>query len=167
METLTHGPANREGPGMAPATAPTAPISTAPAIREHHVRRIVEAARDSHAPRHQGGITRRPGPPSGSAAGRKLEKPVLHYTLSWGKDERPDRADMNRAAEETLKALGLERHQALIVAHRDKDMTRTSTWDREPGAISRPASTAKLGNDRLKLSRWAELLGAGLRGQVK
>ena len=48
----------------------------------------------------------------GSAAGRKLEKPVLHYTLSWGKDERPDRAEMNRAAEETLKALGLERHQA-------------------------------------------------------
>ena len=47
MDTLTHGPANREGPGMAPATAPAA---TAPAIREHHVRRIVEAARDSHAP---------------------------------------------------------------------------------------------------------------------
>ena len=50
METLTHGPANREGPGMAPVTAPTAPTATAPAIREHHVRRIVEAARDSHAP---------------------------------------------------------------------------------------------------------------------
>ena len=49
-----------------------------------------------------------------SAAGRKLTKPVVHYTLSWAKDERPDRAEMNRAADQTLKALGMERHQALL-----------------------------------------------------
>ena len=90
----------------------------------------------------------------GSAAGRKLEKPVLHYTLSWGKDERPDRAEMNRAAEETLKALGLERHQALIVAHRDKDHPHlhviANRIDPQTG------KAAKLGNDRLKLANWAE-----------
>ena len=33
----------------------------------------------------------------GSQAGRPLAKPVYHYTLSWGKDERPDRAEMEKA----------------------------------------------------------------------
>ena len=99
-----------------------------------------------------------------SAAGRKLEKPVLHYTLSWGKDERPDRAEMNRAAEETLKALGLERHQALIVAHRDKDHPHLHMIANRVNPETGKA--AKLGNDRLKLSRWAERWERE-RGQVK
>ena len=55
----------------------------------------------------------------GAATGRKLEKPVCHYSLSWAKDERPDRQEMRRAAQESLKALGMERHQALVVSHRD------------------------------------------------
>ena len=90
----------------------------------------------------------------GSAAGRKLEKPVVHYTLSWAKDERPDRAEMNRAADQTLKALGVERHQALIVAHNDKTHPHVhlvvNRVDPETG------KAAKLGNDRLKLANWAE-----------
>ena len=90
----------------------------------------------------------------GSAAGRKLEKPVLHYTLSWGKDERPDRAEMNRAAAETLKALGLERHQALIVAHRDKDHPHLHMIANRVNP--KTGKAAKLGNDRLKLANWAE-----------
>ena len=89
-----------------------------------------------------------------SAAGRKLAKPVVHYTLSWAKDESPDRAEMNRAADQTLKALGLERHQALIVAHRDTDHPHlhvvANRVDPETG------KAAKLGNDRLKLANWAE-----------
>ena len=55
----------------------------------------------------------------GAATGRKLEKPVCHYSLSWAKDEKPDRQEMRRAAQESLKALGMERHQALVVSHRD------------------------------------------------
>ena len=55
----------------------------------------------------------------GAATGRKLEKPVCHYSLNWAKDEKPDRQEMRPAAAESLKALGLERHQALIVSHRD------------------------------------------------
>ena len=54
-----------------------------------------------------------------AATGRKLEKPVCHYSLSWAKDEKPDRQEMRWAAQESLKALGMERHQALIVSHRD------------------------------------------------
>ena len=41
-----------------------------------------------------------------AATGRKLEKPVCHYSLSWAKDEKPDRQEMSRAAAESLKALG-------------------------------------------------------------
>ena len=99
-----------------------------------------------------------------SAAGRKLEKPVVHYTLSWAKDERPDRAEMNRAAEETLEALGLERHQALVVAHNDKAHPHVhviaNRVDPETG------KAASLRGDRHKLSRWAERWERE-RGQVK
>ena len=90
--------------------------------------------------------------------------PVLHYTLSWGKDERPDRAEMNRAAEETLKALGLERHQALIVAHRDKDHPHLHMIANRVNPETGKA--AKLGNDRLKLANWAER-GERDRGGIK
>ena len=99
-----------------------------------------------------------------SGAGRKLEKPVLHYTLAWPKDERPDRAEMRWAADQTLKALGLERHQALIVAHNDKAHPHVhviaNRVDPETG------KAANLRGDRLKLSRWAERWERE-RGQVK
>ena len=70
-------------------------------------------------------------------------------------DERVEWAETrNRAAEETLKALGLERHQALIVAHNDKTHPHVhlvvNRVDPETG------KAAKLGNDRLKLANWAE-----------
>ncbi len=99
-----------------------------------------------------------------SAAGRPLKKPVLHYTVSWAKDERPDRAEMNGAADQTLKALGMERHQALIVAHNDKDHPHVhviaNRVDPETG------KAANLRGDRHKLSRWAECWERE-RGQVK
>ena len=44
---------------------------------------------------------------------------MCHYSLSWAKDEKPDRQEMRWAAQESLKALGMERHQALVVSHRD------------------------------------------------
>ena len=36
------------------------------------------------------------------AGGRKLENPVLAYSLAWHPDERPDRAEQLAAARETL-----------------------------------------------------------------
>ncbi len=53
------------------------------------------------------------------ATGRKAEKPVMAYSLAWHPSEQVDRAEMMRAATDSLRTLGLERHQALIVAHRD------------------------------------------------
>ena len=52
---------------------------------------------------------------------------IPHVGLDPPKDEKPDRQEMRRAAQESLddlldvagQALGMERHQALIVSHRD------------------------------------------------
>ena len=46
----------------------------------------------------------------GAATGRKLEKPVCHYSLSWAKDERPDRQEMKRdPAAKLAKTIHLNR----------------------------------------------------------
>ena len=88
-----------------------------------------------------------------AATGRKLEKPVCHYSLSWAKDEKPDRQEMRRAAQESLKALGMERRQALIVSHRDGQPhvhVIANRVDPESG------KAAGLSRSKLKLSKWAE-----------
>ena len=89
----------------------------------------------------------------GAATGRKLEKPVCHYSLNWAKDEKPDRQEMKRAAAESLKALGMERHQALIVSHRDGQPhvhVIANRVDPESG------KAAGLSRSQLRLSKWAE-----------
>ena len=89
----------------------------------------------------------------GAATGRKLEKPVCHYSLNWAKDEKPDRQEMLRAAERSLKALGMERHQALIVSHRDGQPHVHVIANRvEPES----GKAAGLSRSKLRLSKWAE-----------
>ena len=104
-----------------------------------------------------------PGDGPGDAVGLHVRRgPAV--LIGYEDDPAPDRAEMNRAAEETLKALGLERHQALIVAHRDKDHPHLHMIANRVNPETGKA--AKLGNDRLKLSRWAERWERE-RGQVK
>ena len=90
----------------------------------------------------------------GSPGGRKLAKPVLHYSLSWSRDETPGKGEMSRAVDESLEALGLEGHEALIVAHEDTRHPHVhviaNRVDPETGRA------AKLDNSKLRLSRWAE-----------
>ena len=90
----------------------------------------------------------------GSPGGRKLAKPVLHYSLSWAQDETPDRREMSRAVDGSLEVLGLEGHEALVVAHDDTRHPHVhvvaNRVDPETG------KAAKLGNSKLRLSRWAE-----------
>ena len=90
----------------------------------------------------------------GSQAGRPLAKPVYHYTLSWAEGERPDRAQMSRAVDESLKALGMEDRQAFVVAHNDTGHRHVHVVVNRVSAEDGRA--ASRGNDRLKLSRWAE-----------
>ncbi len=90
----------------------------------------------------------------GSQGGRKLAKPVLHYSLSWARDETPDKGEMNWAVDGSLEALGLEGHEALIVAHEDTRHPHVhviaNRVDPETGRA------AKLSGSKLRLSRWAE-----------
>ena len=86
----------------------------------------------------------------GSMGGRKLEKPVLHYTLYWPHDQRPGRAEMEQAAAESLTALGLERHEALIVANPAHLHVIANRVHPETGRA------ANLGLSWIRLSEWAE-----------
>ena len=77
---------------------------------------------------------------------------MCHYSLTyWAKDEKPDRKEMLRAAEGSLKALGMERHQALIVSHRDGQPhvhVIANRVDPESG------KAAGLNRSKLRLSKW-------------
>jgi hypothetical protein len=53
--------------------------------------------------------------------GADNKTPVMHYTLSWAPEDRVSKPQMMNAALKSLKALGLEDHQATIAAHNDKD----------------------------------------------
>lgn len=52
--------------------------------------------------------------------GRKLEKPVFAYSLSWHPEQRPDKAEMLKAAKTSLAKLRLTEHEVTIVAHNDE-----------------------------------------------
>ena len=90
----------------------------------------------------------------GAQGGRKLAKPVLHYSLSWAQDETPDKGEMSRAVDGSLEALGLEGHEALIVAHEDTRHPHVHVIANRVDPETGKAAT--LGNSRLRLSRWAE-----------
>lgn len=99
---------------------------------------------------HAGDLKRAAG---GSSKGRKLEKPVFHYSLSWHPDERPDRVEMEQAATESLKALGAENRQALVVCHNDEPQAHVhiilNRVDPNDGLA------LETSNNFLKLSDWA------------
>lgn len=87
--------------------------------------------------------------------GRKSDQSVYVYTLAWHPDEAKTitRAEMSRAADETLRTLGADDRQALIVCHTDRNhphvhviVNRVSPED---------GRMLKTGNDQLKLSQWA------------
>lgn len=90
-----------------------------------------------------------------STRGRKQEKPVYAYSLAWHPDDRPPtRDDMIDAAKDTLKRLGLDRHEAIIVGHNDTKHPHVhvivNRVNPETGVM------AKLSNDRHIFSRWAQ-----------
>ena len=86
--------------------------------------------------------------------GRKLQKPVYHFTLNWHEDETPGRQEMSLAVDESMKALGLEKHQALIVAHNDRAHAHVHVLVNRVSMENGKA--ANLVRDRVTLSKWAE-----------
>jgi hypothetical protein len=55
-----------------------------------------------------------------SMGGREVTKPCFSYSLSWHPDEAPSRQEMLALADESLRVLGLEEHQVMIVCHNDE-----------------------------------------------
>ena len=53
--------------------------------------------------------------------GRVTENTLKHVSLNWAPQEKPSRDDMINAAEGFLKHMKWEDHQALLVAHSDKE----------------------------------------------
>jgi relaxase-like protein len=54
-------------------------------------------------------------------SGHPLEQPVMTISLSWHPSEKPDRAEIERAADSYLKHMGLDEHQAVYLAHNDTE----------------------------------------------
>ncbi|MCI0536993.1 MAG: relaxase/mobilization nuclease domain-containing protein [Verrucomicrobiales bacterium] len=90
----------------------------------------------------------------GSAKGRKLEQPVYCYSLSWSPGEEPSHAEMLGAAMDTVKALGLDGHEALFVVHNDEPHPHIHVIVNR--VHPETGIAAKLSKDHLKLSAWAE-----------
>jgi hypothetical protein len=88
------------------------------------------------------------------ATGRKLTKPVHAYSLSWHPEQKPTREQQMHAARESLKAIGLEGYQAIIVAHRDEPQQHVHIIVNRVHPETGIAAT--LSNSKLKLSKWAE-----------
>ena len=88
------------------------------------------------------------------ATGRKSAQSVYTYSLSWAPDEQPTREEMIEAGRESLKALGLEGHEVLMVAHNDEPHPHLHLI---VGRVhAKTGIMATLSKDYLKLSRWAE-----------
>ena len=88
-----------------------------------------------------------------STRGRKLDKPVYHYSLSWSPEERPGRPEMLEAARGSLKALGMDDRQAIVVEHTDRAHRHVHVVvNRVSPEDGRAASSS---NDARTLSRWA------------
>ena len=100
---------------------------------------------------HQSEIKRSAG---GVAKGRKLTQPVYTYSLSWHPTQKPEKEHMIEAGLKTLKILGLCDHESIMVAHNDEPHPHmhliVNRVHPETGIA------AKLSNDHLKLSKWAE-----------
>lgn len=86
--------------------------------------------------------------------GRKNKKPVYHYSLSWAESENPSQEDMQKAALSSLKALGLEDHQALIAQHTDTKNMHVHIVVNLINPTNGRSIDLKF--PKLDLSRWAE-----------
>lgn len=90
-----------------------------------------------------------------SSAGRKSKGEVYAYSIAWHPDEQGKitKADMLMAADQSLKALGAQDHQALLVAHNDADHPHVHIILN----MVNPANGKNLtvSNDRKKLHKWS------------
>lgn len=88
------------------------------------------------------------------STGRKLEKPVYAFSLSWHEDDKPTQLQMMEAGQGALKALKMDHLQCVMVAHND---TRHPHIHLIVNRIDPDTGKAHgLNKDQLVLSKWAE-----------
>ena len=91
---------------------------------------------------------------AGIGGGAAKSPPVYSYSLSWAPGEAPDKAHMLEQAMATLALLGLEEHEAVMVAHNDRPHVHVhvvcNLIHPESGRMEAPRC------DHLTLSRWAQ-----------
>jgi Ti-type conjugative transfer relaxase TraA len=85
---------------------------------------------------------------------KRCEKDCVHLALGWHRAEQPSREEMEAAAREALKAIGMENAMALVSAHNDEDYSHVHIV---ASKINPDTGRAyDLRGNYLKLSRWAE-----------
>lgn len=87
------------------------------------------------------------------ATGRKLERPVLAYSLAWHPEQNPSKEHMLKTARKSIEALGLTEHEALIVAHRDEPQKHVHVIINRVHPLTGIA--AHTGRSKLQLSAFA------------
>lgn len=89
-----------------------------------------------------------------SLKGQKQQRPVYHYSLAWHPSENVTMDVQMEAARESLKALGIDDRQALIVGHNDAKHPHVhvvvNLVSTENGKFP------SLSKDYLKFSEWAQ-----------
>jgi hypothetical protein len=56
-----------------------------------------------------------------AAEAPQVQRPVYHLSLAWDPSDRVNRAQIVAVADRVLRELGLDGHQALLIAHRDTE----------------------------------------------
>lgn len=56
-----------------------------------------------------------------AAQNTRCKQPVYAFSLAWHPEQQPDKDEMIEAGRQALKTLGMEEHQALFIAHRDRE----------------------------------------------
>jgi len=82
------------------------------------------------------------------------KKPVYSYSLAWHPEQDPTKDQMIEAAKSSLEFLGLQEHEALMVAHNDTEHPHVHVIVNlvHPGN----GKTAKYRDDYKRFSRWAQ-----------
>ena len=83
-----------------------------------------------------------------AALSSKCEKPVYHVTIAFDPSDNPTEAERRGAVNRTLRDVGLEDHQALVVRHVDRDHAHVHVMVNRVGPDGRAWSTSQ---DRRKL----------------
>jgi hypothetical protein len=99
----------------------------------------------------------------GKTTGRKLTKPVFAYSLSWHPGERVTKEEQLEAVRQSLKVLGLEENQVIVISHNDEPHEHVHVLVNRVNPETGKA--AALSNSKLALSKWAQQYEQE-RGQV-